>query len=96
MSNTYQYDEMKPWVLTDEGQRVLLKVRDLASALLKASGAIKADILYLHAIKHGSGDSWTAMTYVERLIELGELVEVCPGHRVPWQNRVFIAGGGLG
>lgn len=33
---TYNYDDFKPWLFSDEGQRALLRVRDKAARLLRS------------------------------------------------------------
>lgn len=49
----YDYNEHRPWLFTDEGQRAFLKARDGLQALLAQSGAFTADKVFAF----NSGDS---------------------------------------
>jgi len=83
----YHYGDLKPQLFTDERQRLLLKVRDQVHNLLKAAGAVRMQ----EATRGVSGNSWTNMACVDRLVELGELVEISQAHAVPGQYRVFVS-----
>lgn len=85
---SYSYEKMRPRVFTEDGQVTFLKIRDNAKALIKQAGAVSADRL-----THGvTGDSWTMIACIDRLVELGELVEL-PNPVSSWaQHRVFIDG----
>lgn len=81
----YDYKTQRPFVFTDEGQRMLLRVRDGVADTLKKSGVITLGKAMDFA---GSGDSWDQIACVDRLVELGELVEV--KHDAPaTQFRIF-------
>ena len=82
----YNYQALKPKILTDEGQRVFLQVRDKVKKLLEEAGAFRME----NAMP--SGDSWTAMAYVDRMVELNEIREIT-GSEVAAQHRVFVARG---
>lgn len=82
----YIYEEHRHKIFTDEGQREFLRVRDRAQALLKNAGAFKL----FSAASDISGDTWTMMAYVDRLVEIGEIVEVTEGMCVAGQDRVFV------
>lgn len=62
----------------------LVKVRDRVKKLLKESGAVT-----MGNAMSVSGDSWTSMACVDRLVELKELREI-PQSDVPGQCRVFV------
>jgi len=82
----YDYEtEKKEYLFTDRGQRDFLKVRDKAKELLATSGAIRAEALLIN-----TGCTWNNMACIDRLVELGELVEVAKG--AVWQHRVFVSG----
>lgn len=81
----YEYNVEKHKIFTDEGQRDFLKVRDRAHQLLKEAGAFKL----MNPLKEVSGNSWTLMAYVDRLVELGEIKEIT-GPDVAGQDRVFV------
>lgn len=83
---SYCYAHEKPAVLTDEGQREFLKVRDFVQRALNLAGAVRAqEAMCLTS----GGDSFVMMAYVDRLVELRELREVTPPG-IPWQYRVFV------
>ena len=84
---SYSYETEKQFVFTDEGQRMLLRVRDFAFAMLKQAGAVRGDKLLAAA---GSGSSWSMMACVDRLVELNDLAEASTGGA--WQCRVFVGG----
>ena len=82
----YDYSVEKPRIFTDEGQRVFLKVRDHVRECLDKSGAVSMGNAMIGA---GGGDSWLMMAYVDRMVEIGELLELTRGD-VPGQDRVFV------
>jgi hypothetical protein len=81
----YVYENEKPFVFTDEGQRNLLKMRDFAFSICVQAGAVRADKM----MSLVSGDSWKNMACIDRLVELGDIVEVSSQPTV-WQHRVFV------
>jgi len=81
----YNYEVEKQKIFTDVGQREFLKVRDRVKKLLDEAGAF----MILAALKDISGEAWTMMAYVDRLVELGEIREITSAN-VAGQNRVFI------
>lgn len=83
----YDYQVEKPKIFTEEGQIDFLKVRDNVRNLLKQSGAVTMD----RAITGLTGDSWTMMAYVDRLVEIGEIREVSQSGRCAGQNRIFVS-----
>ena len=82
----YDYSVEKPRILTDDGQRTFLKVRDHVRECLDKSGAVSMGKAMAGA---GGGDSWLLMAYVDRMVEIGELREIT-GKDVPGQYRVFV------
>lgn len=82
----YSYDEMRPKLFTDEGQRDFLKVRDNAARLFSESGAARQTEMTSCI----SGDSYFKCACVDRLIELGEISEVSYANRI--QDRIFVKG----
>ena len=54
MMEGYSYEDERPWLLTDEGQRALLKVRDAAFQLIDTAGAVRFDRVFVC-----SSGSWT-------------------------------------
>lgn len=84
---SYDYAMEKQWVLTDEGQRAFLSVRDFAAKALTLAGAVRAHELMNAA--RGCSDSWKMMACVDRLVELKELREIPTDGA--WQWRVFVS-----
>ena len=82
----YVYKDLKSRLFSDEGQRMLLKVRDFVQDALKKTGAVRMQEAIAAA---GGGDSWTMLACVDRLVELGEIKEVTDGD-VAAQHRVFV------
>lgn len=80
----YEYDKEKQELFTDKGQKVFLKTRNKIFKMLNESGAFRlANIIDV-------GSSWFYLACADRMVELGEIVEVtdkCRG-----QDRVFVMG----
>jgi hypothetical protein len=70
----YDYQTERPKLFTESGQRDFLKVRDAAKELLEIAGAFR-QCEVLSRAKIG-GDSWFMTACVDRLVELGEIVEI--------------------
>ena len=84
----YRYEDEREKLFTDEGQRMLLKVRDFVDKTLAVAGAVRMQEAVSAA---GSGSSWAMLACVDRLAELGEIREISQGH-VVGQHRVFVRG----
>lgn len=82
----YDYSIERPQILTDKGQREFLKLRDRVQRKLRDAGAVRMG----EAITI-PGDSWFLMACVDRMVELGELIEVTPPD-CRGQDRVFVSG----
>jgi hypothetical protein len=83
----YVYEEQRDGLFTDDGQRMFLAVRDKVKELIALAGAVRLQEV-MTAVKL-SGDSWQILACFDRLVELGEIVEIkrqCAG-----QHRVFVA-----
>lgn len=83
----YRYEDQKPELFNDEGQRMLLRVRDFVHKMLATAGAVRMQEAMSAA---GGGHSWMMIACVDRLVELGEIREI-PQSGVPGQHRVFVA-----
>lgn len=83
----YNYADCKSDILTDDGQRLFLRIRDWVQKNLKVAGAVRMEEILKAA---GSGDSWTMLACVDRLVELGEIREITQ-EKVAGQHRVFVA-----
>ena len=81
----YHYSDHRNKIFTEEGQIDFLETRDRVKKILDVAGAFNITKVMV------SGDSWLAMAYVDRLVELGEIRELtndnCRG-----QDRTFIKG----
>lgn len=83
----YIYADHKAEILSDAGQQLFLKIRDRAKRLLRDAGAFRLQ----ECIVDCAGDSWKMIACVDRLVELGEIIELTPHPKVHYwgQNRVF-------
>ena len=81
----YSYANEKSKLFTDEGQRSFLKTRDKVRQLLSESGAFM--------MEKAVSTTWERMAEIDRLVELGEIVEVkLPGTgKTAGQHRTFVA-----
>lgn len=82
---SYDYKTIKPTLFTDNGQRMFLKIRDRVHGLLKQAGAVRMT----EAIAGNTGSVWDMLACVDRMVELGEIVEITPKDAVG-QSRIFI------
>ena len=82
---SYDYKTQRPFVFTEKGQVTFLKVRDLAKDLIKKAGAVRSDKL----LDADSGINWDLLACVDRLVELGELLEIPNPHSSAGQHRIF-------
>ena len=82
----YNYQTERVEIFTDDGQRLFIKIRDNVQRLLAEAGAVRMD----KAIAGFAGAAWTMLACVDRLVELGEIVEVTPAN-APGRDRVFVA-----
>ncbi len=85
---TYDYQAEREKLFTEAGQRQFLAVRDKARRLLAQAGAVMSGNIMV------AGDSWVSLAAMDRMIELGELVEVTT-KGVAGQHRVFVRGAAL-
>ena len=79
----YNYEILKNVILTDQGQRRFLRVRDKIEKIMKKTGAFR-----MGYIVSFDTNSWFSLACVERMVEIGELSEV--GHFEFTQHRVFV------
>ena len=81
---SYSYQVERDNIFTEKGQVMFLKIRDNIKNILAKSGAFRMGEAMI-----GTGDSWTMIACVDRLRELGEILEI-PQDNVAGQDRVFI------
>jgi hypothetical protein len=84
---SYSYQACRPFVFTEEGQRNFLKIRDKAKELLSLAGAVSSQ----HLIACVTGSAWDHLACIDRLVELGELIEIPNPESSAGQHRIFIA-----
>ena len=83
----YVYEEQRKFVFTDEGQRVFLKIRDHVLAVLQNAEFISMDrAMRVQGVR---GSSWDMLACVDRMVEIGELVEIMQAKRPAGQDRIF-------
>ena len=83
----YNYENEKSKIFTENGQEMFLKIRDKVQLLLKQSGAFMLE----NAISGITGDSWSMLACVDRLVELKEIKEITDKTKVAGQHRVFVS-----
>lgn len=82
---SYKYEDLKPEVFLEANQRDFLAIRDKANMLLNSSGVFRMQ----EAIREIAGDTWLHMAMVDRLVELGEIVEIKQAGDHFGQSRIF-------
>lgn len=82
---SYNYEDEKLNIFTEQNQIMFLKIRDKVQQLLKVAGAVRMN----EAIAGNSGSSWTMIACVDRLVELKEIHEIT--NNVAGQHRVFVS-----
>lgn len=81
----YNYQAVKPRLFSEDGSVLFVNMRDDVKRLLKEAGAFR-----MQEVMHRSGDTWTMLACVDRMVELGEIREIT-GPDVAGQHRVFVA-----
>lgn len=82
---SYDYATQRANIFTEDGQRMFLIIRDQAKLLTASAGAVTSGKLICT-----TGDSWDMLACIDRLVELGELLEVPNPHSSAGQHRIFI------
>lgn len=83
---SYVYAQERPKVFTEDGQIMFLAIRDRARKLIEEAGCARLDKI-IHGI---TGDVWTMIACVDRLVEIGELKEVALWKTVPTAYRIYV------
>lgn len=81
----YNYQKEKPGIFSEDGQKMFLRIRDKANALLKTAGCFRMQ----EVISGATGSSWQMLACVDRMVELGEIVEVTDPVKAVGQYRIF-------
>jgi hypothetical protein len=82
----YNYEIEKPKIFSEQGQVMFLKIRDNAFRLCRLAGCATMEKITAGNV----GDSWEMLACVDRLKEIGELVEIERVVSVAGQYRIFI------
>lgn len=83
----YNYNEIKPRLFTDEGQRSFIQIRDKTQELMKKSGAVR-----INEVMMGSCiETWTVLAAFDRMVEIGDIRELTTHGEVAGQHRVFVS-----
>jgi len=85
---SYRYEDYKDFTFNDAGQRALLRVRDFAFKVTKQAGCVRCEELMNQA---QFGDQWQRLSIVDRLVELGDIMEVSLAKPVAGQDRLFVS-----
>ena len=80
----YNYQELKPTIFTEDGQVKFLKVRDKTTELLNIAGCFSSGAI----LNFVTGDTWLVIACIDRLVELGEIIEITD-NEVAGQDRIF-------
>ena len=80
-------DQPEPGEIVSREQKQLLAVREIARNLIDKAGCVRMDKLIY--IPGHNGDTWLSMARVDRLVEVGELVEI-PQVGCMAQHRIFV------
>lgn len=83
----YDYQTIRPFVFSEEGQVTFLKVRDRAKALMLSRGMATTEEIISGC---GGGDTWQQVACVDRLVELGELLAVPNPHAPSLNHRIHL------
>jgi hypothetical protein len=83
---TYSYDDLKHTVFTESGQIKFLQIRDRAKHLITMSGAASCEKIIIGI----NGDTWEMLACIDRLVEIGDIMEVPNPHSRAGQHRIFI------
>lgn len=83
---SYSYKGLKHRIFIEANQCMFLSIRDRTKRLMEVAGAATMGKL----IAGETGDSWDMMACVDRLVELGEIVELTKPGSTFGQHRVFI------
>ena len=82
----YEYGTQRRNLFTEDGVRMLTKIRDNAKRLLDSAGAFMS----CQAWSGVSGNSWDMLAALDYLVENEEIREIT-GSEVAGQHRVFVA-----
>jgi len=82
----YNYQTARHDVFTESGLIMYVSIRDRVKHLLTESGAVRMGEI----IQKQTEDSWTMLACVDRMVELGDLVEIPNTYCKAGQDRIFV------
>ena len=83
----YEYQKEREKLFTEDGLKLLLKIRDKVKELLTEAGAFTME----KAISGQGGSSWMCLACIDYLVEKEEIREVTALGSCAGQNRIFTA-----
>lgn len=83
----YIYSDYKPFVFTEGGSVMLLKIRDKTKSLIANAGVARCDKMMAGC----TGLNWHMLACVDRLVEMGDIHEIPNTMSGAGQHRVFIS-----
>lgn len=83
---SYDYQTQRPFVFTEDGQVMFLAIRDKAKELIDQAGVVTSGSL----MNGLTGDAWSMLACIDRLVELGELIEIPNSYNQAGQHRLFV------
>jgi len=86
----YNYPQQRHQIFTESGQRLFLAIRDQVHGLIAQSGAVTMGKATSLPRGISTANSWDLMACVDRLVELGEILEVLQRAPACGQDRVFV------
>lgn len=81
----YDYAAQRPFVFTEDGQVMFLKIRDRAKELISKAGAATSGKI----VAKSTGDTWNMLACIDRLVELKEIQEIPNTLSRAGQHRIF-------
>jgi hypothetical protein len=85
-SDHYKYSEIKPALFLEKNQKGFLNIRERVLEMLKYAGAVQSVAV---ANQHFMGNTYGVYAVLDRMVELGEVVEI-PQQKVNVGDRVFV------
>lgn len=82
----YDYQALKPFLLTDEGQKALISSILVVKVLCTSTGNVQMET-FISYLPYNLG-VWQKIAVIERLVELGYLIEI-PTATEFTQHRMF-------
>lgn len=82
----YDYAAERKHIFTEEGSKMLLKIRDTTRALIATAGVARSDKMMAGC----TGDSWRMLACIDWLAEIGEIIEIPNPSSGAGQHRIFI------